>query len=522
MPTYPAPSPSPDHHDLLHYCRTIRDPLYKYIHITHLENEILKTRAFQRLDRVSQMHSVHLVYPNARYSRKCHSLGAMHLIHRAFTSILYKQHRLLRESVPPLFFKEPISSKVEGIDDLNKFWHLDAPPGPKNLTWVAQGVRLAGMLHDLGHAPFSHLFESICREADVRFKHEEMSRQIIEAILLPEVKKKGLDEEMADFVCDILSDNVIIDGKRLHFLHELISGPINCDKLDYLVRDAYHAGTPEYGQVDVDRIIDSFLVEDNHLKIHGSNLDCVMDYFHSVFYMYNAVYFHKTCRLFDLAIGEALKEQKDFLKKFKNPWELLKYDEASFISKIKSNFRKKSEPYLAIEKFLNREKPLKLVARKKFNLRLEWMTAPGLEPHDSPPELEKLESILEEEEGRGDYKITVDTGAKSRPVGITPKKILKWLEEPKIFDTITGKFKKFVEVSSIDYHYLEQMTIPVAVFIPREFFLSLPKQEFERLKSSVNDILNRELNRIKKKYEEEVKKRTEEELIKAGILSNQV
>ncbi|MGA8139090.1 MAG: HD domain-containing protein, partial [Desulfobaccales bacterium] len=284
MLTYPVPFPMPDPPDLFQYRRTIRDPLYKYISITRLEDEILKTKAFQRLDRVSQMHSVHLVYPNARYSRKCHSLGAMHLIHRAFVSILYKQHQPLRQSVPSLFFKESISSWVSGLDDLSEFWQMDAPKGPNNLAWVAQAMRLAGLLHDLGHAPFSHLFEGICREAGLYFNHEEMSRRIIMEVLFPEVN--GLDKEMAEFVCNILSGDVEIEGVPTPFLHELISGPINCDKLDYLVRDAYHAGTLEYGQIDVERIIDSFVVESGSLKINETHLDCVMDYFHSVFYMY--------------------------------------------------------------------------------------------------------------------------------------------------------------------------------------------------------------------------------------------
>jgi HD superfamily phosphohydrolase len=499
MPTCPVPSPKTNPPDLLQYWRTIRDPIYKYIPITRLEDEILSTEAFQRLDRISQAHSVPLVYPSARYSRKCHSLGAMHLIHRAFASILYKQHQPLQESVPPLFFKEPIIKSMDGLDELSEIWPLDGPRSPGNLAWAMQGVRLAGLLHDLGHAPFSHLFESICREAGVTFRHEEMSRRIVKEVLLPEVN--GLDEQMAEFVCMILSnkaDEVIINGVPLPFLYELISGPINCDKLDYLVRDAYHAGTLEYGQLDVERIIDSFLVKGGSLKINESHLDCVMDYFHSVFYMYNAVYFHKTCRSFDIAIGQALKEQSTFLEKIiENPGKL--YDEISFISEIKNGFPPEGEVYRAIDRFLNRKKTFKFVARKRFNLRLDWLDISGWGGRDIPPEILDLEEkIFAHFKGEFDFK--ADTGAKSRPVGIRPKDILEWLRSNNIYDSNSKKFKPLKDVSSIDYSYLEQMTIPITVFIPREEYLGLLPEAFSSLKGKANEFLQTQLEEVRKKY----------------------
>jgi HD superfamily phosphohydrolase len=498
MPTCPAPSPKTDHSDLLQYWRTIRDPIYKYIPITRLEDQILKTRAFQRLDRVSQAHSVPLVYPNARYSRKCHSLGAMHLIHRAFASILYKQHQDLSKSVPPLFFKEPTSKRLDGLEDLSGFWHLDAPWGPKNLAWVAQGVRLAGLLHDVGHAPFSHLFESICREAGITFHHEEMSRRIIKEVLFREVN--GLDEEMADFVCKILSGPVEINGEILTFLHELISAPINCDKLDYLVRDAYHAGTLEYGQLDVERIIDSFLVKGGSLKINESHLDCVMDYFHSVFYMYNAVYFHKTCRSFDLSVGQALKEEKAFLENIiESPQELLRYDEASFTSEIKSKFSPEGEIYQAIDKFLNREKTFKALARKRFNLRLDWVGIFGWGEQGIPPEIKGLqETIFDHFDGEFDF--LVDNTATSRPVGIKPKEILEWLGRNNIFDSNSNKLKQLRDASSIDYSYLEQMTIPLTVFLPVKVVSGMRSDDFSGLKGKVNEFLEIKLKEYKENY----------------------
>lgn len=499
MPVCPVASPKTDHPDLLQYRRTIRDPIYKYIPITHLENEILKSRVFQRLDRISQAHSVPLVYPNARYSRKCHSLGAMHLTHRAFASILYKQHQDLWKSVPPLFFKEPTTRRLDGLEDLSKYWPLGGSLGSKNLAWAIQGMRLAGLLHDLGHAPFSHLFESICREAGIRFKHEEMSRQLIKEVLLPEVN--GLDKEMADFVCDILSNSVEIEGKPITFLHELISGPINCDKLDYLVRDAYHAGTLEYGQLDVERIIDSFLVNGSSLKINESHLDCVMDYFHSVFYMYNAVYFHKTCRSFDLAVGQALREEKDFLGEIiETSQGFLRYDEAFFTCEIKRRFLPESEVHQAIDKFLNREKTFKFVARRRFNLRLDWLGIADWGDRDIPPEILYLQEKIYEY-FKGDFDFKVDTGAKSRPVGIRPKDILEWLRRSNIYDSNSNKFKPLKEVSSIDYSYLEQMAIPLTVFLPVNVVSGMHFDDISRLKVEVSNFLDIQLNEVNRKYE---------------------
>jgi len=404
--------------------------------------------------------------------------------------------------VPPLFFKEPIIKNMDGLDELNEIWPVGEDRDFGELAWAMQGMRLVGLLHDLGHAPFSHLFESICREAGITtFDHEEMSQRIIKEILLPEVNE--LDERMADFVCMILSDKVdkvIINGIAAPFLHELISGPINCDKLDYLVRDAYHAGTLEYGQLDVERIIDSFVVKVGSLKIKESHLDCVMDYFHSVFYMYNAVYFHKTCRSFDIAIGQALKEETVFLEGIiENPQVLIGYDEASFTSKIKSQYPKESKVYKAIDRFLNRKKTFKSVARRRFNLRLDWLEMSGWGDKDIPREILDIEDKIFAH-FKGEFEFAVDTTARSRPVGIRPKGILDWLRSDNIFDGDSKKFKPLKDVSSIDYSYLEQMTIPITVFIYREDYLDLAPDAFSSLMERADEFLRTQLEEVRDKY----------------------
>ena len=107
------------------------------------------------------------------------------------------------------------------------------------------------------------------KEIDKSFHHEEMSRKIIEE----KEDELGLKKFQAKEINEILDKN----GNAPDFLKELINGPYDCDKLDYLMRDSYHVGAPEYGGIDTERIIDGFRVKDLHLCISSSALHAVMN-----------------------------------------------------------------------------------------------------------------------------------------------------------------------------------------------------------------------------------------------------
>ncbi|MBI5524224.1 MAG: HD domain-containing protein [Desulfarculus sp.] len=449
--------------DLLYFRRSIRDPIYGYIPITELENRIIDSPAFQRLDRVCQMHSVHLVYPNAKYSRKCHSLGTMHLIHQAFTSILYRQHPELQQRVPALLYHNPPDKLMQGLDDLSSPWDGKAWQGQvmSELARVTQCMRLAGLLHDIGHAPFSHLFEHACQKCKITFDHEVMTRKIIREVLCQQ--DKLIDSMTADFVCQILGGEEEGLDARLMFLHELISGPMDCDMMDYMARDAYHAGTMEYGKVNVSRWIQGLVVKGGELKIEQGHVETLLSAFHALLYLYDTVYYHRTCRNFDLAMLDALTSVSDLLDDIASDHHmLLYYDDFCLLHEIRSS---KGAKYVQanhiINDFLNRRKRFIKVASVNLNLNLDWLVQ-----HEK-----EFKGLLNGIEGkiRSAYplfNLRMDTRPRIRSVGLKPQKIAAWLRNRVVWSKDDGRVKLLKEVKETDLDRLRRMHVPVRVFLP--------------------------------------------------------
>ncbi len=316
--------------------REIRDPLYNYIHINEFENDIIDTEEFQRLDRIFQMPTARFVYPSGTYTRKSHSLGVMYLANKAFLHILYSQCKDFHQ-ISPLFF-EPIVRK----DTKAQLNLLDQQPlqdwwDKKTFTELIQCLRLAALLHDIGHAPFTHLFEDVCMElserekdSQFRFNHEEMSRKIIKERLADKFK----DPINVDDIIQILSPPDESNAPR--FLHEIIDGPYDCDKLDYLLRDSYHIGTKEYGSIDYERIIDGFRVNGLKLLVSKSAIGALMNSFNAIQSMYTNVYYHKTSRIFDFMISDALMLIPNYIRDMiSSVNEFIGYDDFNFITEIK-------------------------------------------------------------------------------------------------------------------------------------------------------------------------------------------
>ena len=291
--------------------REIRDAIYDYVHLTMVENNVVDSQIFQRLDGIVQMPTAHLVYPGGKYSEKSHSLGTMHLMSKALLHILYLHSGDLREEISPLLFGEPVVLKgrdtaIDHLDQrVNQWWDS------KEIDEIVQCGRLAALLHDIGHAPFSHTFENMTEELaqnkmiDRAFDHEAMSRKIIE--------EKEDELKLGDFEAKEVNEMLDKNGSAPDFLKELLNSPYDCDKLDYLMRDSYHTGTSEYGRTDIERIIDGFRVKDLHLCISSSALHAVMNSFHSIQSMYTAVYYHRTSRIFDFMIADALSMVPDLV-----------------------------------------------------------------------------------------------------------------------------------------------------------------------------------------------------------------
>jgi HD superfamily phosphohydrolase len=228
----------------------ITDPVHRYIRFSEVEKELIDTAVFQRLRRIRQLAGAHLVYPSAQHSRFEHSLGTMHIAGYAGETLHTKGY----------------------LDDKDK----------------VQKLRLAALLHDIGHGPFSHLFEEVL-ELKCRTSHEDMGKQIISKSEISDIlKKHGYN---SSDICKLS-----FGESKIKFFNEIISGGLSADLMDYLSRDGLFTGV-EYGKIDYHRLISSFeVVSNGHLAINRSALYSFESMLISRYEMFKAVYFHKTVR----------------------------------------------------------------------------------------------------------------------------------------------------------------------------------------------------------------------------------
>ncbi|MFW9852103.1 MAG: HD domain-containing protein [Candidatus Thorarchaeota archaeon] len=286
---------------VLNYVRTIRDPIYDEIRMTELENKIIDTPIFQRLRWISQLSGVRQVYPSAIHSRFTHSVGVMHLSGR---------------------YAEEVFRENDDVVD------------------KVQLARLAGLLHDIGHGPFSHTYDDVVFKRvypDAPHGHDIHRDKMVNSEYL-----RPLIEEFTD--PKKLED--IWEGKE-YILHPLIQGALGADRLDFMLRDSFFAGTLHFGIIAVNRIINNTTVR-KHLKkdaVHY-NWKCLDDIYSSLigrFFEYKNVYFHKTSRAADITIHEMLKEACEPLNLIERTNDLSKYTYLNEYTLIGEIFSSKSE-----------------------------------------------------------------------------------------------------------------------------------------------------------------------------------
>jgi len=303
------------------YWGFIKDPIYGYIRLTAVEKTIIDTLAVQRLRRIRQLAGAEYVYPAANHTRFEHVLGAMYLAGAV-------------------------------VDNL-----------PVQLSeFEKQKVRLAALLHDVGHAPFSHLFEPLLLKYLNR-NHEEMSTWIIaESNLADVIRKEGFDSrEISKLAVGESSDS----EKR--FLGQVISSSFDVDKMDFVVRDSYHTGAG-YGSVDVFRLIYTMDVLDGNLAADITALPTLESLILARLESFRAIYFHRACRAVQMMLLKALDYAKDDLSilKINKPDEYLEWDDYIVWSKLFENPKSRE-----IIRALSARKLLKCAYEKTFFVKDE-------------------------------------------------------------------------------------------------------------------------------------------------------
>ena len=246
----------------------IRDPVHGYIKITDVERELIDSPFLQRLRRIHQLAGAYLVYPGAVHTRFEHVVGAMHVA-------------------------------GEIADSLSRRADVSADQ--------IQEVRLGALLHDVGHGPFSHMYEEVLADK-TETTHEDISQRIVRETPIRDIlNRHGYSHKR-------MSDLAV--GKQAStpgFMNEIVAGGLSADIMDYVLRDSYFTGV-EYGRVDVQRVIDSLRVAKKHLALDSAALYAFEALLLARYEMFKAVYFHRTVRAAELMLVRAMKLADDELR----------------------------------------------------------------------------------------------------------------------------------------------------------------------------------------------------------------
>jgi HD superfamily phosphohydrolase len=260
--------------------RNILDPIHGSIPITPIENKVISTPLFQRLRKVTQLSQGPLVFPGATHNRFQHSLGTMYIMDKLLNTLEQK-------------------GKL--------------PDKEKKYKKVVQSMRLAALLHDSGHLPFSHTFENEYKEENIN--HEFFSRYMITKSLLRDVLiNNGYNPESIASIIE--GQPLITDPNFRNFLllYPLLSSEFDADRMDYLLRDSYFTGVP-YGKFDLDRICNMITLEDELICFNEKAQTAVEDFLFSRYQMYRIVYIHKTVICYELILHKIYNE---YFKKYKD------------------------------------------------------------------------------------------------------------------------------------------------------------------------------------------------------------
>jgi HD superfamily phosphohydrolase len=250
--------------------KRIFDPIHHFIELDAAEVALLDTRPMQRLRRLRQLGLAYLAFPAAEHSRFSHALGALAMGERVFATL----------------------------------WSHPGSPFADERDYRTQRrlLRVALLLHDVGHGPFSHACEAV-----LGVRHEARTRAIL---ALDEMRNAlaALEVEPRDVLALITGDPAPRNG----VLKELVSGPnLDADRMDYLQRDAYFTGVAG-GRYDVDQFAGSLRVFEQNgnpvLGVDGRGLVALESFVLARYMMFATVYFHHTTRMFERVLQEALRE----------------------------------------------------------------------------------------------------------------------------------------------------------------------------------------------------------------------
>ena len=274
------------------YWGEIKDPVHGYVYITEAEKNIIDSYPMQRLRHLRQLAGSEYVYPGANHTRFEHCLGVMYLAGEVL--------------------ENPNISRVVSDEEVDM-------------------CRISALLHDVGHGPFSHVFEQLLIK-DLDKTHEDITSWIVEKSEVGDkLSKMGYNpKEVAGLAVGKLHK----PGRA--FLDQIISSAVDVDKQDFIVRDTYHTGA-EYGFIDVYRLIHALDVLGENLAVELGALSALEAFMIARIESFKSIYFHRVGRAAQIMLATAMDKANSELglTAFKTPEEYLVLDDYTVWSALK-------------------------------------------------------------------------------------------------------------------------------------------------------------------------------------------
>ena len=266
------------------YWGEIKDPVHGYVYITESEKTIVDSYPVQRLRRLRQLAGSEYVYPGANHTRFEHCVGVMYLAGKVL--------------------ENPNVSRIVTDEE-------------------AEVTRIAALLHDVGHGPFSHVFEHLLVR-ELNKTHEDITSWLVEkSEIADKLSKMGFrPNEISSLAVGKLHK------PNRSFLDQIISSAIDVDKQDFIVRDSYHTGA-EYGFIDVFRLIHALDVLGENLAVETGALSALESFIIARIESFKSIYFHRVGRAAQIMLAMAMEKANDELglTSFKTPEEYLAMDD---------------------------------------------------------------------------------------------------------------------------------------------------------------------------------------------------
>lgn len=308
--------------NLLSYSKEIYDPIHGYIKLSKIACHIIDTYHFQRLRYLHQLGTCHYVFPTASHTRFEHSIGTYFLAGKVLDHLKNNSnHEIINENL------SQVSELKNYISKIKEPLKLD------NL--ICELVKIAALCHDLGHGPFSHVFDDVfIKNLPDKYKlqnksnlesHEVRSCEIIKFIIKSDsLLNEIINDELIKFICDMINPS----QDKNNFIYQIVSNNFNSvdvDKFDYIARDTYFLGL-KYS-IDISRIIEEIKIIDNKICYPEKINYEIISLFKTRYRLHKQIYCHKAVVAIQFMFSEIMLLLNDLLEIYNSMFDINKFSD---------------------------------------------------------------------------------------------------------------------------------------------------------------------------------------------------